>query len=321
MTQKKEIQKQEKSVVQNVTERVNQLMELGQLHLPKDYSAPNAVRAAWLVLQDQTVKRANKEVPVLSVVDNNSVVNAMFKMVISGLSVAKGQGDFIPYGNKLSFNPEYHGNKILAKRWAKVVDVTHNTIYESDEFDYVIDSKGRKQIKKHIQPFTNIDMTKIIGAYCTVTFEDGTTRSEVMNMKQIKMAWQKGATKGQSPAHREFPDRMAEKTVANRLLTELYRASDDGAIYDSIVKDIEGKDGERPAAPIATPSDEAQDLDFDEYEEVKGEDNPKEKEPEKPKEEPKQEEKKKEEPVKEQPKKPEQKQGEMFKEGEPKKPF
>ena len=316
----KEVQKQEKSVVQSVTERVNQLMELGQLHLPENYSAPNAVRAAWLKLQDQTVYKGGKNVPVLSIVTNNSVINAMFKMVISGLSVAKGQGDFIPYGNKLSFNPEYHGNKILAKRWANVVDVTHNTIYEGDEFDYEIDSKGRKQIKKHIQPFQNIDMDKIVGAYCIVTFSDGTTRAEVMNMKQIKQSWMKGATKGQSPAHREFPDRMAEKTVANRLLTELYRASDDGAIYEKVIKETDV--GEKPAAPVATPPDEAQDMDFQDYEEV--EEEPK-KEPEKPKEKPKakpkQAEKKKEEPVKEQPKKPEQKQGEMFKEGEPKKPF
>ena len=35
--------------------------------------------------------------------------------------------------------------------------------------------------------------------------EDGTKYSEVMTMEQVRDAWNQGATKGQSPAHKNFP--------------------------------------------------------------------------------------------------------------------
>jgi recombination protein RecT len=278
------IEKTKKSVVETVTERVNQLQELGQLHLPKDYSASNAVRAAWLVLQEQK-NRDNK--PILSLATNESVVSAMFNMVISGLSVAKKQGDFILYGNKLTFQREYHGNKALAKRFGGAIDITHNTVFEGDVFEYVIDKHGRKQITKHEQKIQNIDMDKIVGAYAIVTYKDGeTTQAEVMTMKQIKQSWMQGATKGQSPAHRNFPDRMAEKTVANRLLTSIINASDDSALLEDVqTEDSSG----RVTQPSEQKSSEVKTITFDEAVEVHDEPEP---EPEQEEEPPKKAEKK-----------------------------
>jgi recombination protein RecT len=255
-----QIEKVSKSIVEVVTDRVAQLTELGQIHLPKDYSAPNAVRAAWLLLQDQKNRDGKL---VLSVATKDSVINAMFKMVISGLSVVKKQGDFILYGDKLSFQPEYHGNKALVKRFCEVLEVTHNTIYEADEFEYIIDKHGRKQISKHVQKLQNIDPNKIIGAYATVVFADGTTQSEVMTIARIKKSWMQGPMKGQSPAHLNFPDAMSEKTAANKLMTSLINASDDGAILEVNKDEEEGlspaqkADEKAKVAPKAIAFDEA----------------------------------------------------------------
>jgi recombination protein RecT len=248
------IEKTQKSVVETVSERVNQLVELGQLNLPKDYSAPNAVRAAWLVLQDKP--------DILKKASPPSVINAMFKMVISGLSVVKKQGDFILYGDKLTFSPEYHGNKALCKRFCDVKEVTHQTIYQDDVFEYAIDKNGRKQIIKHEQKVANIDPNKIVAAYAIVTFNDGTTQAEVMSMQQIRQSWMQGATKGQSPAHKNFPDAMSEKTVANRLMTRLINASDDAAIISSIDND---ENDDKPK-PQAAPKSEIKTVSFDEAE-------------------------------------------------------
>jgi len=226
MTQ--QIQKKETNVLEGVIKRVNQLQELGELKLPKDYAAENAARAAWLVLQEQKTSGGKL---VVQVATKDSIANAMFKMLISGLSVVKKQGDFILYGDKLNWQNEYHGNKNLAKRFGNVKDASHNTIYENDVFEYTIDKYGKKQILKHEQKMQNIDMNKIVGAYAIVTYNDDTTQAEIMNIQQIRQSWMQGATKGQSPAHKNFPDRMAEKTVANRLLTSIINASDDSGLF------------------------------------------------------------------------------------------
>ena len=278
------IEKAKKSVVETVTERVTQLQELGQLHLPKDYSASNAVRAAWLVLQDQKT-RDNKQ--VLAVATQDSVISAMFNMVISGLSVAKKQGDFILYGSKLTFQREYHGNKALAKRFGGVLDVTHNTVYEGDVFEFIIDKHGRKQITKHEQKLQNIDMDKIVGAYAIATLVDGeTTQAEVMTMKQIRQSWMQGATKGQSPAHKNFPDRMAEKTVTNRLLTSIINASDDSALLEGNDDNEQG----RTAPQEPKQQSHVKTISFDEAEVIEDkEEQPQEKVSEQPQEEEKKE--------------------------------
>ena len=41
---------QEKSIADNVLNRVKAFEETGMINVPKDYSAPNALRAAWLIL-------------------------------------------------------------------------------------------------------------------------------------------------------------------------------------------------------------------------------------------------------------------------------
>ncbi len=126
---------------------------------------------------------------------------------------------------------EYAGSIALAKRYGGVKDVTANVIYKGDDFQYEIDgSTGRKKIVKHIQKFEDIEGNNILGAYATLIMEDGTTDVEVMTMKQINAAWQQGATKGNSPAHKGFPDQMAKKTVINRACKLRITTSDDSAL-------------------------------------------------------------------------------------------
>ena len=49
-------------------------------------------------------------------------------------------------------------------------------------------------------------------------------------MQQIKDSWNQGAMKGNSPAHKLFPDQMAEKTVINRACKLIIRTSDDAIL-------------------------------------------------------------------------------------------
>lgn len=63
---------------------------------------------------------------------------------------------------------------------------------------------------------------------------------EIMSIEQIKDSWNQGAMKGNSPAHKNFPDQMAMKTVINRACKPLIRTSNDAVLFNSD-DDIDGE--------------------------------------------------------------------------------
>lgn len=221
----------EEATVDGVIQKIAKLQQTGELSLPDNYNAENAIRAAWLILQD--VKDRNDK-PALEVCTKASIANAMYEMVMKGLSVVKKQGYFIVYGNQLSFDESYIGDIAIAKRDCGVEEVNAVVIYDGDVFEYEIDlvNKGRKKVTKHEQTIANINPDKIVGAYAIVTFKDGTASHEIMTIAQIRLAWAQGAAKGNSPAHKNFPDQMACKTVINRALKIITGTSDDSHLQE-----------------------------------------------------------------------------------------
>lgn len=222
----------QEETVTRVLAQVTEYQKDGVLDLPKDYSPANALKAAWFKLLQLTDKD-NK--PVLEVCTKTSIANALMQMVTEGLSVNKNQCAFIAYGNTLTMQREYFGSMALAKRYNPEIKwITANVIYQGDEFEYGIDTEtGIKKILKHVQKLENINNDKILGAYATIIFHDGGVEVEVMNMSQIQKAWGQGATKGNSPAHRNFADQMCRKTVINRICKPYINASDDAAVVSN----------------------------------------------------------------------------------------
>lgn len=204
------------------------LLTQGDFKFPENYAPENALRVAWLDLLAATTKVGGVEKPVLEVVTKNSVAKALTKMVTAGLSYAKGQCYFIPYGKTLEMEPSYLGTLAIAKRVAAVKDVNGNVVYQDDIFEYELNPEtGRRRVLKHEQKVDNIANDKIKAAYVVVTFEDGSTKTEIMTITQIRTAWAQGAARGNSPAHQKFPDQMAIKTVINRALKLEIGSSDD----------------------------------------------------------------------------------------------
>lgn len=225
MADKNQVAVIEKNISDSVLARVKELESNNQIHFPQNYSYQNALKSAQLILQE-TVDRDKK--PVLLSCSKESIANALFDMVIQGLSPAKKQCYFIAYGGKLQLQRSYFGTTAVMKRLAGVKDVFSNVIYEKDDFAYEIDlDTGTKRIVKHEQSFENIDPTAIKGAYAVIVKQDGTKYVEVMNMKQIRAAWNQGQTKGSSGAHTNFSDQMAMKSVINRAAKMFINTSDD----------------------------------------------------------------------------------------------
>lgn len=233
----KAVQKYE-NISEQVMARIDALTADGSMTLPSNYSVENHLRSAWLILQS-TVTREGK--PALQVCTKDSIATAMFDMVLQGLSVSKKQGYFIVYGNELTFQRSYFGTIALAKRAGGIKgEPVANVIYEGDEFIYEIDPKtARINIVKHSQTIENIDNTKIKGAYALVTLPDGSTQVTIMSWSQIQKAWGQGATKGNSPAHKNFAEEMAKKTVIGRACKAIINSSDDAWLYDGKNDDTE----------------------------------------------------------------------------------
>lgn len=233
-------------------------LQKGGIQCPAGYSAQNQIYLAFLKLTSMTTREGK---PLLSVVKPQSVANALLTMCIKGLSLEKGQCAFIQYGDEIQFQEEYHGKIALAKRCG-AGDPQAQVIYEDDIFEFDIDPfTGKKSVLKHQQKLENIDNAKIIGAWCVVPYADGSKepKVEIMTIAEIRQSWMQGATKGQSPAHRNFPQEMAKKTVISRACKLFYSTSDDAGIYeDAEVKET----GSNPSADmnlanIPTPSAEA----------------------------------------------------------------
>jgi recombination protein RecT len=217
-----------KDISTQVLAKIDSFQKSGELTLPKDYNAENALKSAYIILSDPKNN-------ILEKCDKGSVAEALLKMVVYGVSPIKKQCYFIPYGNKLECSISYTGNIAIAKRYGKLKTIKANAIFKGDKFEFEVDAvTGRRKIIKHIQTLDSIGTNEIVGAYAVYELNDGVTDVEVMNINQIKMAWGQGGSKGASPAHKNFADQMAAKTVINRACKLLISSSDDSVLYDPL---------------------------------------------------------------------------------------
>ncbi|WP_018249743.1 RecT family recombinase [Orenia marismortui] len=214
-------------IVDKVSSRVQDLQQKGDLVLPKDYSAANALRSAWLELQDTKTK--NKK-PVLSACSQNSIMNTLLEMVTKGLNPSKKQCSFVAYGNKLTCQVEYPGNIRMVKSMAGADDVNATVVYKGDELDYE-KIKGRTVIHSHKTSLENKINGEIIAAYATIEFPgEKPDYSEIMTLQQMKQAWKQGnmyKNENSDSFHNKFSEEACKKTVTNRTCKTYIRSSDD----------------------------------------------------------------------------------------------
>lgn len=197
---------------------------------PKDYNVMNSLTGAYLIMKETTDKNGKC---ILESCSQASIANSLMDMCTLGLNASKKQGYFISYGGKCQFQKSYFGNITLARRNG-LKKINAEIIYEGDTFKYHIE-KGRKVIDVHEQDFMNIDNDKLIGAYAVAIMDDGSEEVEIMNINQLKKAWNQrmgGLKEDASSTHMKFKDQMAKKTVINRLCKIIGNTSTDGNISE-----------------------------------------------------------------------------------------
>lgn len=231
-----------KDTVDIVALKVRQFQERGELHLPDNYSPDNAMKSAWLILQE-AVDREKR--PVLQACTKESIANSLLDMVVQGLNPAKKQGYFIAYGNKLAFQRSYFGTMAVTKQVDDTIqDIFAEVVYEGDVFKYRI-NRGKKEVTEHEQSLENISGKKIKAAYCIIIDHDGqVVKTEIMTFDEIKQAWkqsqmhpvdEKGNVKIGS-THDKFTAEMCKKTVINKTCKPIINSSNDSYLFRQSVK-------------------------------------------------------------------------------------
>jgi recombination protein RecT len=229
----------EEGTVEAVLSKVTSYQNEGRLQLPANYSVENAVRSAWLLIQ-QTKDLNNKL--ALEVCTPVSIANAVFDMVLQGLSPVKKQVYFIVRGNVLTMMRSYFGTIAFSKRVAGVKECVAVPIYEGDTFKYKIDvATGVKTVTEHDQVFENLDPQKWKGAYAIVTYDDDRIEYDIMSKAQIITSWSMGSAGGNSPAHKKFPDQMACRTVINRALKIPVNSSNDDDLFTEVGESVQSQ--------------------------------------------------------------------------------
>lgn len=230
-----QLKKAEKNIVDQVEERVKQLQESDSIRFPSNYSPENALKSAWLILQETKTGKKTGYQPVLNYCTKNSIANALLDMVVQGLNPQKKQGYFLSYGQTLVFQRSYFGTMAVTKNVAGAKTIDAAVIYEGDTVDYEI-INGRIANLKHKQQFGNLDK-EILGAYCTITFGEGEVYIELMTIKEIRTAWSKSQSwnngqevEAKGSVHEEFTQEMAKKTVINRACKKFLNSSNDASV-------------------------------------------------------------------------------------------
>ena len=241
----------QKQVTSNVATRIEAMKGEGLLIAP-NYSVSNALSSAYYALKNSSSGN------LLQMCTQDSIYNALLDMVTQGLSPAKTQCYFIPYGNTVKLTRSYFGTMKVVKQLSTVKDIYTKIIYEGDEFEAeVVD--GRWKFVSHKSSWKNQN-NPIEGAYCVIEKTDGEKILTIMTKEEIDVSWSQSKNKS---VQNKFPQEMAKRTVINRAAKQFFNTSDDNDLFiDAVNRTTENEyDNERQVKEAEPVRDEVETLD------------------------------------------------------------
>ena len=247
MTQN-QVQTQQNQPTTGVTQIINQainqytkMVEEKVFDVPENYSYKNAIQQARYLLTKPADSGKNKGLAIIDICTPQSILQSVMEMAQKGLNPDKKQCYFIPYGNTCTLSISYQGSVALAKRGGEDIgEVYGYAVYKDDVLDLSFNpQRGVFEIESYQPNISKWTKPGIAGAFAVITDRAGNVKyTEYMTMEQIKDAWNMGFAKGESPAHKNFPDQQAIKTVKSRAVKSFVNTSDDSEIVSSEEKSI-----------------------------------------------------------------------------------
>lgn len=209
----------QKQITSPVAARIQEMQKEG-LMIAQNYSVSNALSSAYYALKNSSSGN------LLEKCTPDSVYNALLDMVVQGLSPAKTQCYFIPYGNKATLERSYFGTMKVVKQLSTVKDIYAKIIYEGDEFEAeVVD--GRWKFVSHKSNWKNQN-NPIEGAYCVIERADGEKILTIMTKEEIDVSWSQSKNKS---VQNKFPQEMAKRTIIERAAKDFFNTSDDSDLF------------------------------------------------------------------------------------------
>ena len=241
----------QKQITSNVATRIEAMKGEGLLIAP-NYSVSNALSSAYYALKNSSSGN------LLQQCTQDSVYNALLDMVTQGLSPAKTQCYFIPYGNVVKLTRSYFGTMKVVKQLPEVKDIYAQIIFKGDEFE-AENVDGRWKFVSHKSSWKNQD-NPIEGAYCVIEKTDGEKILTIMTKKEIDKSWAQAKTKN---VQNNFPQEMAKRTVINRAAKQFFNTSDDNDLFiDAVNRTTENEyDNERQVKEAEPVRDSVETLD------------------------------------------------------------
>lgn len=241
----------QKQITSSVAARIGEMQNEG-LMIAQNYSVSNALSSAYYALKNSSSGN------LLQMCTQDSIYNALLDMVTQGLSPAKTQCYFIPYGNTVKLTRSYFGTMKVVKQLSTVKDIYTKIIYEGDEFEAeVVD--GRWKFVSHKSSWKNQN-NPIEGAYCVIEKTDGEKILTIMTKEEIDVSWSQSKNKS---VQNKFPQEMAKRTVINRAAKQFFNTSDDNDLFiDAVNRTTENEyDNERQVKEAEPVRDEVETLD------------------------------------------------------------
>lgn len=214
-------------LVAGVLNRIATMKKEQKMALPAGYNAANALNMAWLQLTDTSNGQS-----LVAKTTPESQAKALLSMAVQGLSPAKNQVYFIPYGRNLTLMRSYFGSLAILKRLDNVQDVWAEVVRVGDKFE-IGSEHGRLTVKAYEPTVENLDKP-IAYAFAAIVDNNGITNYTVMTKKQIDTSWSHAKT---TKVQKEYPDQMALRTVLNRAAKWFINSSSDNDLLIQAVND------------------------------------------------------------------------------------
>ena len=241
----------QKQITSPVAARIGEMQNEG-LMIAQNYSVSNALSSAYYALKNSSSGNLPQQCT------QDSIYNALLDMVTQGLSPAKTQCYFIPYGNTVKLTRSYFGTMKVVKQLPEVKDIYAQIIFKGDEFE-AENVDGRWKFVSHKSSWKNQD-NPIEGAYCVIEKTDGEKILTIMTKKEIDKSWAQAKTKN---VQNNFPQEMAKRTVINRAAKQFFNTSDDNDLFiDAVNRTTENEyENDRQMKEAEPVRDEVETLD------------------------------------------------------------
>lgn len=233
-----QLEKQGLIIPKNITDTVFNTLTVyqqqGQVSFPLNYSVGNALKAAYLIYQND---------PKLQKCTNASVANALLDMCIGGLNPSKNQCYFVPMGDQCTLMTSYFGKQTMVKRIKGVIDVRSDVIYQDTGYELTLDQYGNDDITITSPcPLDKRKSTNIIGAWARIILDPAVwgveSYASIMTLEDIQNAWSMGSAYGKSKAHQKFMGEMAKKSAINRCIKNFINTRDDQDILIDVMNRV-----------------------------------------------------------------------------------